>query len=401
MSAVVTVATGTVLAGGYGIASATGVTGAPGSHHGGPRSVAGTVSNVSGDSFTVSKRNGSTETVLTTTATKYRESGTPDAPTGVAVGEHVLVYLAGWHGQAPGSTSTTSSTSTTIAATPLPPTAALVDIILPSVAGRVLTAGDGTFTISGPRGGSTTVDTSSSTQWYEGRQADPSKSVSTGELVVAYSSTTPATTPFSAAIIDVFPAPAKHPHHQPPTTTSTTSSTTSTTSTTVVAEAADSHPAFKGLAAPSSESRLSGKVTAVSGDTITVTEDPSGATGIITVSSSTKYVGTGTNCQSTSSTTTVPAIAVGEFVSAVGTSTGANSLTASVVDVRSADPASPGPWTGHAATPAKGYTPSSGAPDRAGANGSRSGGQPSGPARGAHGGHPGAPGGSGSQPGGY
>jgi preprotein translocase subunit YajC len=75
---------------------------------------------------------------------------------------------------------------------------------------------------------------------------------------------------------------------------------------------------------------LGGKVTAVSGDTITIAR-PDGSTGTITVNSATTYF-------SGSSSTSLAAVTVGSFVDAQGTATSTNALTAMTVHVMNGGP---------------------------------------------------------------
>ncbi len=106
------VATAFVLAGSYGVADAA----APSFFHGhgrhSPRTLSGTVTSVGTGSFTLQVRHDRSLTVLTTSTTKFRESGSPDPVMGVAVGEHVVVFLVPRHRQEPPTTSTTVTTTT-------------------------------------------------------------------------------------------------------------------------------------------------------------------------------------------------------------------------------------------------------------------------------------------------
>ncbi|MGC8482007.1 MAG: DUF5666 domain-containing protein, partial [Acidimicrobiales bacterium] len=75
---------------------------------------------------------------------------------------------------------------------------------------------------------------------------------------------------------------------------------------------------------------FAGKVTSVTGDTITITR-PDGTTSTITVTSSTTYLSGG-------SSSSLSAIAVGSFVDAEGAVTGTNAMTASIIHVSNGVP---------------------------------------------------------------
>ncbi len=223
------VATAFILAGSYGVADAA----APSFFHGHgrhfPRTLYGTVTAVGTGSFTLQVRHDHSLTVLTTSTTKFRESGSPDPVMGVAEGEHVVVFLAPRHRQAPPVTSTTTSTtvmstttsSTTMMSTqpsatkltadqttsPPPLTAAAVDILLAQESGRVTAVTSSTVTLGGRHGHSPTVEVSSSTAYFEGGMSVAPAALTVGDFITAYGNLTGGM--FDAVNVDIYPAHPK------------------------------------------------------------------------------------------------------------------------------------------------------------------------------------------------
>jgi hypothetical protein len=203
----------------------------------------------------------------------------------------------------------------------------------------VKSVGDGTFTLSQWRGRTATIDTSSSTAYYQAayRHFDPSSAststgttVQPGEFVAAYGVPGSTSGVLDASIVDIFSAPhpftapskvttasatrPKRPGRTtppPPWTTPTTAPTTST--------------------APSSTTEaVVGTVTSVDGDVITLTQAGTGATWTVTTTTSTAY-----NDDPCGPASSSDPVADGDTIKVVGAGTGTDALTASVIDVYS------------------------------------------------------------------
>jgi len=125
--------------------------------------VVGVVTVLGVNSFTITTHKGATKTIDTTPSTTFAETGTPVAPTGVAVGEAVIVALD------PG------------AATP---TAVHVTVHLDRISGKVLDVSSTSITLAGPKDGKRHVIISSSTEYFTG--GTKATGVTVGEIVTAW-----------------------------------------------------------------------------------------------------------------------------------------------------------------------------------------------------------------------
>jgi hypothetical protein len=128
-----------------------------------PHAVQGVVTTLGVNSFTITTHKGTTETIDTTLTTTFAETGTPVAPTGVAVGQAVIVALD------PG------------AATP---TAVRVTVHLDRVSGKVLDVSSTSITLAGPKDSTRDVIISSSTEYFSGKTT--ATGVTVGEFVTAW-----------------------------------------------------------------------------------------------------------------------------------------------------------------------------------------------------------------------
>jgi uncharacterized membrane protein YgcG len=161
--------------------------------------VRGVVTAVGTDSFTISNHRG-TETIDTTTTTTFAESGTPVAPTTVAIGQTVVASL--------------DPTDTT-------PTAVRVTVLLNRLSGKVINVTGSSITLSGPRGTTRQALISPSTMVFSGKTA--ATNVTDGEFVTVFG-TRDATTPgeLDAVFINIAPnvprpvhTPAVNPNRGP------------------------------------------------------------------------------------------------------------------------------------------------------------------------------------------
>jgi Domain of unknown function (DUF5666) len=343
------VATAFILAGSYGVADAA----VPSFFHGHgrdfPRTLSGTVTAVGTGSFTLGVRHDRSLTVLTTFATKFRESGSPDPVTSVATGEHVVVLLVPPQRQAPPVSSTTTSTTVTSTSTSsttttdaqpstakltadrtasLPPlTAATIDIILGRESGRVTARSSSAITLSGPHGSTRTVEVSSSTSYFEGGMSVAPTAVTVGDFITAYGQRTGIM--LDAINVDVYPA---HPKTMDRPTNSAdkdlrfvkTSSTAGALHTSRPTPTnTNSTPGTPiNSAVPNAVATVAGVVQSVSGNTIVV-RSYAGAAQTVTVTSSTTF-------RDDRGQVAPRDIVKGEAIRAYGTESG-GVLTASVV----------------------------------------------------------------------
>lgn len=309
-----------VVASGYGIADAAAPTAVPFhfSHPHHPRVLRGTVTSVGTDSFTVVGAKKAAVTILTTSSTKYFESGTTTTPSSVAVGETVVVYLApparpATTTTAPTSTTTVAPASTAVATSttpaPVPLTAAVVDIVLVPVSGRVTSASGTTLTLAGPRGFSRTVDVSDTTEYFERGKSVSAGSVTSGDFVVAWVDPAAPGTPLDALVVDVYlPKPKKH-YLQQTTTTTTTAPSTASSSLVAPDKASDK----KDPSAAFPKSSVGGTVTSVSADGIAISWGGHNLT--VATTATTQYFDGKT-------LTTATAVAKGDTIRAYGTFSG-------------------------------------------------------------------------------
>jgi uncharacterized membrane protein YgcG len=147
-----------------------------------PDVVRGVVTAVGTGSFTLTNHGG-TEMIDTTATTTLAESGTPVAPTTVAVGQTVVVSL--------------DPTVTT-------PTAVRVTVLLNRLHGKVINVTGSSITLSGPRGTTRQAIVSPTTMVFSGKTA--ATNVSDGQIVTVFG-TPDATTPteLNALFIDIAP----------------------------------------------------------------------------------------------------------------------------------------------------------------------------------------------------
>jgi Domain of unknown function (DUF5666) len=129
-------------------------------------SLHGVVTSVSSDGFQILLPDTSREEIRTNNSTGYAETGSPDAVSGVAVGENVDVRLA----------PETSPSDT--------PTASRVEILLDAVRGKVMSVSDTSITLTHGKSADRTVQVTPSTKYFKGGSA--ASGVTDGEQVVAY-----------------------------------------------------------------------------------------------------------------------------------------------------------------------------------------------------------------------
>ena len=305
--------------------------------------LSGTVSAATSTSFTLAESGGATVTVDTPSSTRYSETGTRTAPGGVRDGQRVEVVPTGG----------TSSTATTV-------TASRVVIVLAQVGGTVGTVTSGTFTVSNPGGLVTTVHTDGTTVYT--KDGASASGVTAGERVTAYG--TPDTSnpsQLDAEFVDVRSvrsggrrqggsAPGGFAGGFGIGGFGSGGSGTGGTG------APGGTPPAGGFAL--SNFVVSGKVTSVTGDDIAVTPTI-GTAKTVVVSSTTRYLGTG-------SSNGLAAITSGATVTALGT-TSSGVLDATFVFIGTLPSFLPGgrggPATGAAGAgtrPGGGGTPTSG-----------------------------------------
>jgi Domain of unknown function (DUF5666) len=364
------VATAFVLAGSYGVADAA----APSFFHGHgrhfARTLSGTVTGVGSASFTLEVHHDRSLTVLTTSTTKFFETGSPVPVAGVTVGEHVVVFLAARHRPQPPVTSTTSTTAPVTAATlamptttvttsttvpvttttapmtttsPPPLTAAAVYILLARESGRVSAVTSSTVTLGGehdpgafgaPHDPARTVELSSSTVYYEGGKSVSQTALTVGDFIAAYGNITGGV--LDAVIVDIYPA---HPKttgkdvasgdkHSRDVKLSSTTRGVHFPAPGQESMGSNSKPGTP-KSPPSTASNqmttatVAGVVQAVSGDTIVV-RSGSGAVLAVTVTPTTTFRDGGGQA-------TLSDVVVGEPIQAYGVESAVHAFTASVV----------------------------------------------------------------------
>lgn len=131
----------------------------PAQHH----ALQGVVATLGVNSFTVTTHKGATKTIDTTSTTSFAEIGTTVAPTGVSVGQDVVVALDPCDAT---------------------PTAVHVTVILDRVSGNVLNVNSTSITLGGPKGTTRDAVISSSTLYFSGKTA--ATGVTVGEFVTAF-----------------------------------------------------------------------------------------------------------------------------------------------------------------------------------------------------------------------
>ncbi len=131
----------------------------------------GTVTAISGSTLTLRTENG-TETVKTTSATKYAKERQSITFAQIKVGDVVRIA-------APRPTTATAVPGTGTV------TAIGVDVVLPTLGGRVTAVAAGKYTVVGRSGALLTINVSSSTKYYDGTTKSTAAAVKVGSRIVA------------------------------------------------------------------------------------------------------------------------------------------------------------------------------------------------------------------------
>ncbi|MGD0944171.1 MAG: DUF5666 domain-containing protein [Acidimicrobiales bacterium] len=234
----------------------------------------GTITSFSATTITVETEFGASVTVTTNSSTTYSEGGKKLDRTALATGEEVIFLPAARP------TTSSPSSSTVVRA---------VVIVLPHVSGKVFSVVGSVVTVTQQDGLNVTVNTSSATTYEEEGQSVPSSDLQAGAVVSVTGTLSSDHTEIDATTIQIV--------------------------------------------LPS----VSGRVTDVSGTTITITGF-NGTSESVTTDSSTVF-------RDQSGTTTIASVAKGDFVQAFGTPGSDNSFAAVTVYVgpsTSAAPALPG-----------------------------------------------------------
>jgi len=187
----------------------------------------GTVSSVSTGSLTVSYQDGSTRTFTTNSSTTYLKDGTKASASVVSVGDHVVVVTQPriYMGRTPGGpvsnpSGATPDSASSNSGSPPPASsgsgsgsgsspvgssnvATTVDVVSPSVVGKVVSVANDRITVEDAQGFWHTVRVSSSTAYELGGQPATSSAVATGEQVVARGSVDPNHTDLDASSVDI------------------------------------------------------------------------------------------------------------------------------------------------------------------------------------------------------
>jgi hypothetical protein len=162
----------------------------------------GSITAITASSVTVKSQQGGTKTILTTSKTVYVEAMSVVPRTDLKVGENIGVLArpvsppAGRPGSwsAPGTTpapaSSGSGSATTSAATaspkPTEPTAVAIEILVPRLDGRVVSVSSGKVVVEDPSGLQQTIVTTSATTYRELNTTVPASAVTAGENVVGF-----------------------------------------------------------------------------------------------------------------------------------------------------------------------------------------------------------------------
>ncbi|MDA8365815.1 MAG: DUF5666 domain-containing protein [Actinomycetota bacterium] len=239
-----------------------------GAMRGGP---GGVITAISGNTVTFTGIDGQSHSVTTDSSTVYRKDGTKVSSSALAVGEHIVFR--------PVRPSTSSSSSSTPSTTT--PVAAEIDIVSPSIDGTVHSISGSTMVIVDQQGFWRTVDVSAGATVTRGGQASTLSAVKVGDHVRATGTIAADNTTLDATTIRV------------------------------------------------ELPRVGGKVTSVSGSTITVS-GPGSTTWTIDTSASTTFVTA--NGPGSTASSSLSAVTTGSFVDAVGTLQG-TTLTATTVTI--------------------------------------------------------------------
>ena len=295
-------------------------------HHHDAHTFSGMVTSVGSGNFVLTESNASTITVDVNSSTKYSETGTHTAPSGVSTGERVVVEA----------TEGTLPTATTI-------TAARVLIELARVSGVVQAVGAGSFTVRTEGGLVTTVNTTTTTTYTKGGTAETG--VTAGEFVSAYGS--PDTTnpsQLDAQFVDIFTLGTPEAEHDAYAFSGTVTS---------VGSGLVSAPRRDGIGRGRQTglgdtahgavgmTLVAGTVKSVTGNDIVVLTPPGSSTTVV-VSPSTTYRGLTAGG--------LTSVVAGDKVTAFGTTDSAGNLDAAVVTITGSGTFSPG--SDHQGTPA-------------------------------------------------
>ena len=170
--------------------------GGPGrGHFAGRGAGGGTITALSGGTLTLRTLTG-TETVNTTSSTVYMKEGQKVTPSDLAVGD--VVHVRG----TPDSTTDTPGTGTV--------TAKGIDIVEPSLGGRVTSVSGSTISLVGRDGVLLSVTTTPSTRYMSGRTSAASSAVTVGSFIRA-EGTRNSLTQLTADVVRVLPAPGTRP----------------------------------------------------------------------------------------------------------------------------------------------------------------------------------------------
>ncbi|HEV2362020.1 MAG TPA: DUF5666 domain-containing protein [Acidimicrobiales bacterium] len=146
---------------------------------------AGTITQIGSSSVTIKDGAGKSVTVKTTSSTRYDEGGVPVSRSSLSVGERVAIIpeflskleLGGPDGQKPTTPQLTPASSLTAGA---------IEIILPSVGGKIVSISGSAFVVQDGEGFWRTVDVSTSTVYFEpGGKSLSESGLKVGDFVVA------------------------------------------------------------------------------------------------------------------------------------------------------------------------------------------------------------------------
>ncbi len=247
----------------------------PGGGLGGSLGQGGTVTQVKPTTITVDTLFGTTLTVTTDSSTVYSEGGKTVARSAVGVGEEVVFGSPGWASNA--------SDGGTQAVT-------LVEIVQPRVLGKVVSMSGFQLVVSQQDGLNVAVNTSTSTTYAEAGQSVPATDVGVGTVVSVTGTVSSDHDQIDATTIEiVLPT-------------------------------------------------VAGRVTGVSGTTITITGFD-GTVETVTTDSATVF-------RNQSGATTIASVAKGDLLQASGTPGSGNTFAAATVFVGSGTPSAPGVFAG-------------------------------------------------------
>lgn len=159
--------------GGFGGHGGFGGPGGPGGHGGFGRGGGGdgTVTAINGSTLTLRTENG-TETVKTTSTTKYAKERQSTTFSQIKVGDVVRIAAL-----RPTTAAAVPGTGTV--------TATEIDVVLPTLAGRVTAVAAGKYTVVGRSGELLTISVSSSTRYYDGTTKSTASAVKVGSRIFA------------------------------------------------------------------------------------------------------------------------------------------------------------------------------------------------------------------------